>query len=63
MFCLLFVVLLGAALPAVRSGSTTALKPVLALIALLCFCYTLYWFYVKPWLLRRRKERERGGDE
>lgn len=62
-FGLLFVALLGAALPALTSGSTKALKPVLALIALFGFCYTLYWFYVKPWLLRRRKERERDGDE
>lgn len=58
-FGLLFVALLGAAWPSVKSGSAMALRPVLAMLALFGFCYTLYWFYVKPWLLRRRKERER----
>lgn len=57
-FGLLFLALLLAAWPNLVSRPAKAMKPVLALLALFAFCCALYWLYVKPWLLRRRKEIE-----
>ncbi|PZP91207.1 MAG: hypothetical protein DI587_36140 [Variovorax paradoxus] len=62
-FGLLFLVLLLAAWPNLVTAPTKAIKPVLALLGLLTFCCGLYWMYVKPWLLHRRKERERRHGE
>ncbi|SEP72942.1 hypothetical protein SAMN04488038_101311 [Solimonas aquatica] len=59
-FGFLFLVLLLAAWPKLVTAPAAAIKPALALLGLLAFCVGLYWLYVKPWLLRRRKERERG---
>lgn len=61
-FGLLFLALLLAAWPNLVTAPAKAIKPVLALLGLFAFCFGLYWMYVKPWLLRRRKERERGSD-
>lgn len=61
-FGLLFLALLLAAWPRLAAAPLQAVKPILALLALLAFCAGLYWLYVKPWLLRRRKEREYGDE-
>lgn len=57
-FGVLFLALLLAAWPNLLAAPERAIKPALALLALLGFCFALHWLYVKPWLLRRRKERE-----
>ena len=46
--------------PNLVTAPAKAIKPVLALLGLFAFCCGLYWMYVKPWLLRRRKERQQG---
>jgi hypothetical protein len=61
-FVFLILVLLLAAWPNLIVAPARAIKPVLALLSLLIFCVGLYWLYVKPWLLRRRKEKELAGD-
>ena len=61
-FGLLFLALLLAALPNLLAAPARSIKPALALLALFGFCFALHWLYVKPWLIRRRKERERGSD-
>ena len=62
-FGVLFLALLLVAWPSFVFAPATAFKPALGLVGLLTFCWALHWLYVKPWLLRRRKERERGHDE
>lgn len=57
-FGVLFLALLLAAWPNLLAAPERAIKPALAHLALLGFCFALHWLYVKPWLLRRRKERE-----
>lgn len=62
-FGAMFLALLLVAWPNFVSAPAKAVKPALGLVGLLTFCWALYWLYVKPWLLRRRKERERGQDD
>lgn len=61
-FGFLFLALLLAAWPNLVTAPATAIKPMLALLVLFAFCCGLYWMYVKPWLVRRQKERERRAD-
>ena len=58
-FSLFFLALMFAALPNLGAAPSKAVKPLLGLGGLLLFCYLLYWFYIKPWRLQRRLDRER----
>ncbi|MCX7071462.1 MAG: hypothetical protein NTW01_10800 [Gammaproteobacteria bacterium] len=62
-FGILFLALLLAAWPNLFTTPTKAIKLTLALLVLLGFCVALHWLYVKPWLLRRRKELECGDHD
>lgn len=57
-FGFLFLALLLAVWPGLVTAPAKAIKPVLVLLGHLAFCCGLYWMYVKPWLLRRQKERQ-----
>lgn len=38
-------------------------KHLLALLVTSTYCYGIYWFYMRPWLVQRRKESERSADD
>lgn len=61
-FGLLLIALLIAVWSILETSPAKAIKLVLAVFVLVGFCVALYWVFMKPWFLQRRKERERRDE-
>lgn len=55
---LLFLALVLAAWPNLAATPAKGIKLAIASLVLFGFCMCSYWLYVKPWVLKRRKERD-----
>lgn len=45
-----------------RAETSIVLSRLMAILGLSTICYGIYWLYVKPWRIQRRKEREQSVD-
>lgn len=43
-----------------RSETSIVLSRLVVILGLASLCYGIYWLYVKPWRIQRRKEREQS---